>query len=207
MREEIVGWDQDTLVRLLWGGDVLDVEVLAVVPEESIAGWRNRVRNSWKALRGRPGPEGFDLTSEADYRRLGYAIEALIPLERAGSTDALTPGGAPSHWFVATGCTEGCALSVRAYSPDRGDAGWVSIDLISNAKTRRDGSFRGRLANAVDASLGHVGGAWCSLVRPIELRAALTRASFVAFPHLEDAPKVPRRGIRKNKDNGKDGNG
>jgi hypothetical protein len=93
MREEIVGWDQDTLVRLLWGGDVLDVEVLAVVPEESIAGWRNRVRNSWKALRGRPGPEGFDLTSEADYRRLGYAIEALIPLERAGSTEALTRAG------------------------------------------------------------------------------------------------------------------
>jgi hypothetical protein len=44
-------------------------------------------------------------------------------------------------------------------------------------------------------------------VRPIKLRAALTRASFVAFPHLEDVPNVPRSGIRKNKDNGKDGNG
>jgi hypothetical protein len=205
VREEIVGWNQDTLVRLLWDGDVLDIEV---VPNEPTAGWRNRVGNSRMALLGRPGGEGFDLRLEADYHRLRNALEALVPPEGSGSTDALIPAGAHSHWFVPTGCSEGCVLHIRAYSPDEDDAGWISIDLISNAKTRRDGSIRGRLANALGASLGHVGWAtWCPLLTPAALRAALASASSVAFPHLEDASSVPRRGIAKDKDNGKDGNG
>jgi hypothetical protein len=54
-REEIVGWNHDTLVRLLWDGDVLDIEV---VSNEPTAGPRNRVMNSWKALRGRAVGEG-----------------------------------------------------------------------------------------------------------------------------------------------------
>jgi hypothetical protein len=176
-----------------------------VVPEEPIAGWRSRLRNSWKALRGRAGPEGFGLTSEFDYRRLKNALEALIPLEGSGSTDALIPAEADSHWFVPTGCSEGCVLHVRAFSPDEDDAGWISIDLISNAKTRRDGSIRGRLADTLGASLGHVGwAAWCPLLTPAALRAALASASSVAFPHQVDASSVPRRGNAKDK--GKDGN-
>jgi hypothetical protein len=194
MREEIVGWDQDTLVRLLWNGDFLDIEVLAVVPEEPIAGWRSRLRDSWKALRGRPGPEGFGLTSEFDYRRLKNALEALIPLEGSGLTEALIPAEAHSHWFVPTGCSEGCVLHVRAFSPDEDDAGWISIDLISNANTRHDGSLRGRVANALGAALGHVGGAaWCPLLTPAALGAALASASAVAFPQEVDAQSVPFR--------------
>jgi hypothetical protein len=193
MREEIVGWDQDTLVRLLWDRDVLDIEVLVVLPDEPIAGWRSRFRNSWKALLGRAGPEGFGLTSELDYRRLKNALEALIPLERSGSTDALVPAEARSHWFVPTGCSEGCVLHIRAYSPDEDDAGWVSIDLMSNAKTRRDGSLRGRMVNALGAALGHIGWAgWCPLLTPAALGAALARACSVAFPHQVDAQSVPR---------------
>ncbi len=208
MREEIVGWDQDTLVRLLWKGDVLDIEVLAVVPKEPITGWRNCLRNSWKALRGRPGPEGFGLTTEFDYRRLKSALEALIPLEGSGSIDALIPAEAHSHWSVPTGCSDGCVLHVRAYSPDEDDAGWISIDLISNANTRHDGSLRGRVANALGAALGHVGGAaWCPLLTPAAFRSALVGASSVAFPHQVDAQGVTRHRILKNKDNGKDGNG
>lgn len=208
MREEIVGWDQDTLVRLLWNGDVLDVEVLAVVPDEPIAGWRSRLRNSWKALRGRAGPEGFGLTSEFDYRRLKNALEALIPLEGSGSTDALIPAEADSHWFVPTGCSDGCVLHLRAYPSDEDEAGWISVDLISNAKTRRDGSIRGRLANALGASLGHAGwAAWCPLLTPAALGAALASASSVAFPHEVDAQSGPCRLTPKSKDNGKDGNG
>jgi hypothetical protein len=99
MREEIVGWNHDTLVRLLWDGDVLDIEV---VSNDSTAGSRNRVRNSWKAVCGRPSVEGFDLTSESEYRRFGNALEALIPVERPGSIDATTPSGAASRWFVPT---------------------------------------------------------------------------------------------------------
>jgi hypothetical protein len=185
MREEIVGWDQDTLVRLLWDGDVLVAEVLAVVPEEPIAGWRSRLRNSWKALRGHAGSEGFGLTSEFDYRRLKNALETLIPLEGSGSTDApLISAEADPHWFFPTGCSDGCVLHVRAYPSDEDEAGWISIDLISNAKTRRDGSIRGRVANALGASLGHVGwAAWCPLLTPAALGAALASASSVAFPH------------------------
>jgi hypothetical protein len=203
-REEIIGWDQDTLVRLLWNGDFLDIEVLAVVPGEPIAGWRSRLRDSCKALRGRPGPDGFGLTSELDYRRLKNALEALIPLEGSGSTDALIPAEADSHWFVPTGCSEGCVLHIRAFSPDEDDAGWISIDLMSNANTRHDGSLRGRVVNALGAALGHVGWAgWCPLLTPAALGAAIARASSVAFPHLEDALSVPCRLTSKNKDNGK----
>ncbi len=202
MREEIVGWNHDTLVRLLWDGDVVEIEV---VPKEPTAGSRNRVADSWKALRGRPGGTGFDLTSEVDYLRFRTAVEELIPRDSAASTDVLTPGEATSQQCVPTACTEGCILSVRAYSGDEDDAGWISIDLISNARTRRDGSLRGRLANAIGASLGHIGGAaWCPLPTPAALRSALASACSVAFPNLEDASSVPRRGIAEAKDNGKD---
>jgi hypothetical protein len=191
MREEIIGCDQDTLVRLLWDRDVLDIEVLVVLPDEPIAGWRSRFRNSWKALLGRAVSEGFGLTSELDYRRLKNALEALIPLERLVSTDALVPAEAHSHWFVPTGCSEGCVLHIRAYSPDEDHTGWISIELMSNAKTRRDRSLRGRVVNALGAALGHIGWAgWCPLLTPAALRAALARACSVAFPH-QDAQSVP----------------
>jgi len=121
--------------------------------------------------------------------------------------DALTPGGAASCWFVPTPCTEGCVLSVRAYAGDDDEPGWISIDLISNARTRRDGSLSARLTNALRASLGHAGGApWCPLATPIELLAALASASSVAFPHQKDASSFPHRGMPTNECNRKDGN-
>lgn len=129
-REEIGGWNHDTLVRLLWDGDVLDIEV---APKERTAGLRKRVADSWKALCGRPGGTGFDLTSETDYLRLRNAAEELIPPASAPLTDVFTPGEAISRGFVPTACTEGCVLSVRPYSGDEDGTGWISIDLISNA--------------------------------------------------------------------------
>lgn len=203
MREEIVGWNHDTLVRLLWDGDVLDIEV---VPKQPTAGSRNRVADSWKALCGRPGGTGFDL-SEADYLRFRNAVEELIPQGNAASTDVLKPGEATSRQYVPTACTEGCVLLVRAYPGDEDEAGWISIDLISNVRTRRDGNLSARLANALRASLGHAGGtAWCPPARPNELGAAIVSASSVAFPHLPGRSEHPARQILKNKDNGKDGN-
>lgn len=204
MREAVAGWNHDTLVRLLWDGDVLEIEVFA---KEPATGSRNPVAESCKALRGRPGEMGFDLTSEADYLRLRNAIEDLIPLGGAASTDVRSPGKI-SHQFVPTACAEGCVLSVRAYAGDEDKAGWISIDLISNVRSRRGGSLSARLANALRASLGHAGGtAWCPLARPNELGAAIVSASSVAFPHLPGRFEHPARQILKNRDNGKEGDG
>lgn len=204
MREAIVGWNRDTLVRLLWNGDLLNIEV---VPKKATAGPRNRVADSWLALRGRAGGTGFDLTSEADYLHLRNAVEELMPFDGTASSDVPTPGGATARQFVPTACSEGCAVSVRAYSAEAADDGWISIDLISNARTRRDGSLRGRLVNAFGAALGHVGWAgWCPLTTTTSLRAALESVCSVAFPHFEDAASVPRRGNAKDTDKGKDGN-
>jgi hypothetical protein len=201
MREEIVGLNHDTLVRLLWDGDVLDIEV---VPKQPTAGSRNRVADSWNALRGRPGGTGFDL-SEVDYLRFRNAVEELIP-GSAASTGVLTPGEATSRQYVPTPCAEGCAVLVRGYSGDEYEAGWISIDLISNVRTRRYWSLSSRLANALRASLGHPGGtAWCPLAGPIELLTAIANASLVAFPHLPGRSEHHARQILKNKDNGKDG--
>jgi hypothetical protein len=165
--------EEPTLVRVSVDASApgeRSLEVVACRPDGQVP----RLRNAWRALRGHYPWWAFAVSS-------GSAAAALA--DALGAPVASPGGGGSAATLVDVGCSDGCAIRVRAHEPSaEGEPGWVSVAYLSTHVALMHAGAWARVRHAWSALRGDYGWTGWDLLPAGELGSALAQAAGVAFP-------------------------